>query len=131
MYDLKHWQGQNLHHHKQLYQAAAATGYACVTLTQYGTPDSPVYAAVMIKRANNPEQRPFFAQSRQVFQATFDHQASQGWGPVIISATGPAGDQATRRSSPESSRRCQACDALPRVLPGSRCSLGRQRTMKF
>ncbi len=94
MYDLKHWHGQNLHDHKHLYQLAAEAGYACVTLTQYGTPDSPVFAAVMIKRANNPEQRPFFAQSRQAFQATFDHQANQGWGPVIISATGPAGDDA-------------------------------------
>ena len=94
MYDLKHWHGQNLHDHKQLYQSAVAARYACVTLTQYGTVDTPLYAAVMIKRASNPEQRPFFAQSRQAFQATFDHQASQGWGPVIISATGPAGDGA-------------------------------------
>ena len=90
MYDLKHWEGIGLQEHLSNYEAATAKGYTVLTFTQYGHAASPLYAAVMIKRANNPDQRAFWAKTQNQFQGTVDAQATQGWSPVLIAAHGPA-----------------------------------------
>ncbi len=90
MFDLKHWEGSILVEHLAQYEAAKLTGYAVLTFTQYGHGDAPLYAVVMIKRANNPEQRAFWAKSRSDFRDIVDAQEKDGWEPVLISAHGPA-----------------------------------------
>jgi hypothetical protein len=55
MYDLKHWHEQNLHHPKQLYRRQQPATRAAPHPVRH--PDSPVYAAVMIKQANNPAMK--------------------------------------------------------------------------
>ena len=63
MYDLKQWEGSNLQEHLANYETATQKGYAVLTFTQYGHVAAPLYTAVMIKRANMPEQRAFWALS--------------------------------------------------------------------
>jgi CubicO group peptidase (beta-lactamase class C family) len=88
MFDLKHWHGIPLAQHLQLYQDASKAGYAVLTMSQYGTPAVPLYAMVMIKRANNPVQKSFWAKTGNEFQSIFDDQVKAGWGPVLITACG-------------------------------------------
>ncbi|HEX5284578.1 MAG TPA: serine hydrolase [Bryocella sp.] len=90
MYDLKQWIGVGLQEHVAKYETATQEGYAVLTFTQYGHATAPLYAAVMIKRARNPEQRPFWALSQAQFQIVVDKQASEGWSPLVIAAHGPA-----------------------------------------
>ncbi len=90
MFDLKHWEGSILVEHLALYAGAKLQGYAVLTFSQYGQASAPLYAVVMIKRADNPDQRAFWAKTRNQFQDIFDAQAKDGWGPVLISAHGPA-----------------------------------------
>jgi CubicO group peptidase (beta-lactamase class C family) len=90
MYDLKHWEGSSLQEHLSNYETATNKGYAVLTFTQYGHANAPLYAAVMIKRANNPAQRAFWALSQPKFQGIVDAQAKEGWSPVLIAAHGPA-----------------------------------------
>ncbi len=90
MYNLKPWEGVGLQEHLSSYEAATAKGYAVLTFTQYGHAASPLYAAVMIKRANNPDQRAFWAKTQNEFQGIVDAQATQGWSPMLIAAHGPA-----------------------------------------
>src|SRR5450631_4175960 len=44
----------------------------------------------MIKCANNPDQRAFWAKTQNEFQGIVDAQATEGWSPVLIAAHGPA-----------------------------------------
>jgi hypothetical protein len=44
---------------------------------------------MMIKRAKNPEQRPFWALPQAQFQVVVDAQANDGWSPMVIAAHGP------------------------------------------
>ena len=90
MYDLKQWEGSNLQEHLANYETATQKGYAVLTFTQYGHVAAPLYAAVMIKRENNPEQRAFWALSQPQFQGIVDAQAKDGWSPMLIAAHGPA-----------------------------------------
>ena len=90
MYDLRHWCDLGLLEHLLLYEEAKSKGYAVLTFCQYGQRPEPLYVVVMIKRAHNPEQKAFWAKTRREFQDIFDQQANLGWGPVLISAHGPA-----------------------------------------
>jgi CubicO group peptidase (beta-lactamase class C family) len=90
MFDLKNWTGVGLLEHLVLYEEAKSKGYVVQTFCQYGQPAAPLYVAVMIKRAHSSEQKTFWAKTRNEFQDIFDQQANLGWGPVLISAHGPA-----------------------------------------
>ena len=90
MYNLKHWSGVSLPDHLVLYENAKSEGYAVLTFCQYGVHTAPLYVAVMIKRAHNPEQKAFWAMTRPEFKHIFDQQVKQGWGLVLLSAHGPA-----------------------------------------
>jgi CubicO group peptidase (beta-lactamase class C family) len=92
MFDLKHWHGIPLTQHLQLYTDASKAGYTVLTMSQYGTPSAPLYAMVMIKRANNPEQKAFWAKTRDEFQSIFDNQVKAGLGPVLLTACGEVGN---------------------------------------
>ncbi len=86
------WHGRKLAEHVKLRDDAAKNGYRFLTLSIYGEASDPVYAAVMIKRQSVVAQRDWPALTAPQFQKIFEEQAKLGFGPVIVSATGSAGD---------------------------------------
>lgn len=90
MADVVAWHGRNLSEHTGLRDNAAREGYRFLSLSIYGATSSPVYAAVMIRRPQIVAQRDWPALTADQFQQTFNDQASKGYGPVIIAATGSA-----------------------------------------
>jgi CubicO group peptidase (beta-lactamase class C family) len=88
MADITAWHGKTLQEHVTLRDAAAKNGYRFLSLSIYGDTGSPIYAAVMIKRATIVAQRDFPAMTADQFQSTFNAQAALGYGPVMLAATG-------------------------------------------
>lgn len=85
------WHGLTSAQHRQKRDHYAEKGFRPLSISVYGTPSSPRYAAVMVKRPNVIATRSFIDQSHSEFQATFSAQADDGFGPFLISATGPQG----------------------------------------
>jgi CubicO group peptidase (beta-lactamase class C family) len=92
MADITAWHGKGFNDHVALRDAAAKQGYRFLSLSLYGGTSSPVYAAVMIKRPNVVAQRDWPLMTAAQFQQTFTDQAKEGFGPVMIAATGSASD---------------------------------------
>lgn len=70
-------------------QEYADKGFRPISLSVYGTPSSPRYASVMVKRAKVIEVRQFIDLTQSEYQAVFQQMSDQGLGPFIITATGP------------------------------------------
>jgi len=92
MADIIAWHGKSLSEHVALRDKAAKEGYRFLSLGIYGSTNSPVYCAVMIKRPHIVAQRDFPALTASQWQETFDDQAKKGYGPVMITATGSGAD---------------------------------------
>jgi hypothetical protein len=92
MVEFEAWHGMTLAEHEALRDQWAAQGYRFVSLSIYGAVDAPVFAAVMVKQAEPVAQRDFPVMTASQWQLTFDAQAQQGYGPVILAATGTAAD---------------------------------------
>ena len=75
------WHGKTFDEHIKLRDDAAKTGYRFLLLSLHGTPSSPRYAAVMIKRSKIVAQRDWPLLTADEFQATFDQQAKKGFAP--------------------------------------------------
>jgi len=86
------WHGMTLPEHEALRDQWAAQGYRIVSLSIYGSVDAPVFAAVMVEQAEPVAQRDFPVMTATQWQLTFDIQAAQGYGPIILAATGTADD---------------------------------------
>ncbi len=86
------WHGKTLDEHVKLRNDAAKNGYRFLSLSLHGTTGSPHYTAVMIKRPAIVAQRDWPLLTADEFQTIFNDQAQQGYGPVMISATGSASD---------------------------------------
>lgn len=84
------WHDRSLKDHCSLRDTAAKDGYRFLSLSIHGAPAAPRYTAVMIKRAKVVAQRDFPCMTEAEWQATFLAQSKKGYGPVILSATGPA-----------------------------------------
>jgi len=84
------WIDRTLGEHTSLRDDARARGYNLSSLSIYGAPRAPLYAAVMTQPATPVSQHDYPAIPGGQFQATFDAEAAQGYGPVIIAASGPA-----------------------------------------
>jgi len=67
----------------------ADLGFRPLSLSIYGSPSDPRYAAVMVKRPTVIATHSFVGMSQASYQKTFDDMAKQGFGPFIITATGP------------------------------------------
>jgi CubicO group peptidase (beta-lactamase class C family) len=67
----------------------AQLGFRPLSLSVYGSPGDPRYAAVMVKRSAVIATHSFVGLSQTDYQKTFDDMAKQGFGPFIITATGP------------------------------------------
>ena len=92
MADIKAWHGKTLAEHEALRDAATQQGYRFLSISLYGQTSSPVYAAVMIKRPVLVAQRDWPLMTASQFQQRFDAEAKEGFGPVMIGATGSASD---------------------------------------
>ena len=86
------WHGKSLSEHEALRDQWAEQGYRFVSLSIYGDTGTPVYAAVMIREEEVVAQRDWPLLTAAEWQLTFDAQAAEGFGPVILTATGPADD---------------------------------------
>jgi len=92
MVQFEAWHGKTLAEHEALRNQWAAQGYRFVSLSIYGAVNAPVFAAVMVKQAERVAQRDFPVMTASQWQLTFDTQAQQGYGPIILAATGTAAD---------------------------------------
>jgi Bacterial tandem repeat domain 1 len=86
------WHGKTLAEHVALRDRWALQGYRFLSLSIYARVSAPMYAAVMIKRPVVVAQRDWPCMTAAQLQQTFDEQAAQGFGPVILAATGSASD---------------------------------------
>jgi CubicO group peptidase (beta-lactamase class C family) len=92
MADFIAWHGRPLDEHVALRDEWAAQGYRFLSLSIYGPVMAPIYAAVMIKRPTIVVQRDWPCLTADQWQQVFDEQAAQGFGPVILAATGLSSD---------------------------------------
>ncbi len=92
MVDFIAWHGKGLSEHEALRDEWAERGYRFVSLSIYGAVGTPVYAAVMIRRAVVVAQRDWPLLTGAQWQQKFDEEAARGFGPVILAATGSAAD---------------------------------------
>ena len=92
MVQFEAWHGKTLAEHETLRNQWAAQGYRFVSLSIYGAVSAPVFAAVMVEQAVPVAQRDFPVMTASQWQQTFDSQAQQGYGPIILAATGTAAD---------------------------------------
>ncbi len=88
------WHGKTLDQHTALRNQYYPEGFRFISLSIYGSTDTPVYAAVMLQAANPVTQHDFSNMTAEQWQQTFDEQAAQGFGPIILSATGSASSPA-------------------------------------
>jgi CubicO group peptidase (beta-lactamase class C family) len=84
------WIGKSRNEFAGLQKEAFADGHRFLSLSIYGPTHAPLYAAVMIKRPAPADQRHWPAMSAADLQRALDEQAKQGYGPVIVTATGSA-----------------------------------------
>lgn len=88
-HNLVAWHGANSAGHAAKRDDFAGKGFRPLSLSLYGTPSSPRYAAVMVKRDVVIATRSFIDLSQTGYQAKFEEMADDGFGPFIITATGP------------------------------------------
>jgi hypothetical protein len=86
------WHDRTTTNHKEMLDKFAAEGYRTVSLCVYGDRLDPLYASVMIKRQNIMAEKQFFGMTLAQWQDKFNEMAGQGWGPYIVTATGPSND---------------------------------------
>jgi CubicO group peptidase (beta-lactamase class C family) len=85
------WRDLNTAEHIARRDKYEALDYRPLSLSIYGSPDDPLYAAVMVKRPKIITTKSFVNLDQAGYQRTFDDMVSQGFGPFIITATGPSG----------------------------------------
>lgn len=88
------WHGKTLDQHVALRNQYYPEGFRFISLSIYGSTNAPVYAAVMLQMTNPVTQHDFPLMTADEWQQTFDAQAGQGYGPIILAATGSASSPA-------------------------------------
>jgi CubicO group peptidase (beta-lactamase class C family) len=92
MADFIAWHGKTLSEHIKLRDEWAPKGYKFISVSIYGSVNDPVFAAVMLKRPAVVTQRDYPWLTASEWQQRFNEQAAQGFGPVVLAATGSASD---------------------------------------
>jgi CubicO group peptidase (beta-lactamase class C family) len=87
---LKSWRNVSLEKHIELRDSAANSGYRYLSLSLHGAISDPRYSAVMIKRSPLVAQREWPLLSSKEFEDVREERKQQGYGLVILSATGPS-----------------------------------------
>lgn len=88
--DIVAWHDRTGADHTAQLNTNAKLGYRTLSLCVYDNPANPLYAAVMIKRPTLIAEQQLIGLSGAAFQNEFNQMAAKGWGPTIITATGPA-----------------------------------------
>ena len=83
------WHDRDTANHVSERDKFADKGFRPLSLSIYGTPNDPRFAAVMVKRPQVIATRSFINMSHSQYQTVFEDQAKEGFGPFIITATGP------------------------------------------
>jgi len=83
------YHGVNNAEHQAHIDRCSVQGYRMISLSVYGDPDRPLYAAVWIRR-DGPAWKAIHDANGTGFQSFFDKWTACGYVPVLISATGPA-----------------------------------------
>lgn len=83
------WHDRDTANHVAERDKFAEKGFRPLSLSIYGSPNDPRFAAVMVKREQIIATRSFINMSQSEYQKVFDDQAKEGFGPFIITATGP------------------------------------------
>lgn len=83
------WHDRDTANHVAERDKFADKGFRPLSLSIYGTPNDPRFAAVMVKRPQIIATRSFINLSHSEYQKVFEDQAKEGFGPFIITATGP------------------------------------------
>lgn len=84
------WHDRTQADHKAQVDKYAALGFRSSSLCSYGPINDMRFAAVMINRPTVIATHSVFGYTASDFQAAFSDMSSKGFGPYIVSATGPA-----------------------------------------
>jgi CubicO group peptidase (beta-lactamase class C family) len=76
--------------HQTNFNKWSAQGYRMISLSVYGDPSNPLYAAVWVQRAG-PAWVAIHGVDAAGYQSFFDNWTAKGFVPVIVSASGPVG----------------------------------------
>ena len=90
--DLVAWHNRASADHTSQVDKYFAQGYRTASLSVYGDPADPLYAAVMIKRATVFAEEQHIDLTAAAFQQQFDRLSAKGFGPLLVTATGPTDD---------------------------------------
>lgn len=88
--DFVAYDNQTSAQHQELTNQLLPQGFRFISLSVYGSPTNPIYAGVLVRRPVLVAQIIRHDLDSAQAQAAFDEAAAQGFGPVIITATGPA-----------------------------------------
>jgi CubicO group peptidase (beta-lactamase class C family) len=83
------WHDQTSSEHVEKRDDFAKKGFRPLSISVYGTPASPRYAAVMVKRPKLIATKSVIDKTQAQYQQVFDDMAANGYGPFLITATGP------------------------------------------
>ncbi len=86
------WHDRDATNHQQMLNAASAQGFRTLSLSIYGDRNNPRYAAVTVKRPVVVATEQRFGLNSAQFQAAFNEMAAKGYGPYLVTATGPSAD---------------------------------------
>jgi Polyglycine hydrolase-like, structural repeat len=75
--------------HRAHIDRCSLQSYRMISLSVYGDPDRPLYAAVWVRR-DGPAWQAIHDVDAAGYQAFFDEWTARGYVPVLISATGPS-----------------------------------------
>ncbi len=87
--DIVAWHDRTAADHQTQLSKARGAGYSTLSLCIYDDRNNPLFAASMVKRAPQTQEQQFIGLSGADLQTRFNQLAAQGWGPEIITATGP------------------------------------------
>ena len=88
-HNLVAWHDRTTANHVAERDKFADLGYRPLSISVYGTPGDPRYAAVMVKRPNLIATKSVINKTQGEYQTVFEDMAKDGFGPFLISATGP------------------------------------------
>ena len=83
------WHDRDTANHVAERDKWADKGFRPLSLSIYGSTSDPRFAAVMVKRPTVIATKSVINKTQSEFQTVFDQMAADGFGPFIISATGP------------------------------------------
>jgi CubicO group peptidase (beta-lactamase class C family) len=86
------WHDRTLADHNRKYAAAARAGLGLESLCLYGERDDPLCVAIVAPLPPGVQEQQFVGLSLEDWRKRVVDMASQGLGPTIVTATGPAGN---------------------------------------